>query len=212
MRPRRPEAGWGERATPGAPGVTPVMVSPARVTVSRESARPSTAVFAPRVIAPRARIVPDKNESAPVLAAPSATQNTLAAFAPLTRSTRLPAAVSNAASVWKRNTASGLPCASRVTVPVRASAAPAWCTPAWKVRVPRSPTTSVCALREEASPWAASRSACACWAAGSFTCRLPATMPGGNPLTEVLGLTPRSPLRTVGPVFTTPVPAPASTE
>jgi hypothetical protein len=33
------------------------------------------------------------------------------------------------------------------------------------------------------------------------------TVPGGNPVTAVPGLTPRSPLITLGPVFVTVVPA-----
>nr|WP_254896774.1 hypothetical protein [Amycolatopsis sp. Hca4] len=128
------------------------MVAGPRVTAARESTRPMITVSAPTVIAPCATIVPDRNEFAPVFAASPATQYTLAPCAPLTRSTWLAAAVSNAASVRKTNTASGLPWASRVTVPVMAIAATAWCTPGVKVRPPSSPTTSAPAGLVDRSP------------------------------------------------------------
>src|SRR5512132_4292415 len=38
-------------------------------------------------------------------------------------------------------------------------------------------------------------------------CCVPFTVPGGNPVTEVPGLNPRSPVTTVGPVFVTVEPA-----
>jgi hypothetical protein len=47
----------------------------------------------------------------------------------------------------------------------------------------------------------------ACAATASVMCWVPFTMPGGNPVTEVPGLRPRSPLMTVRPVLVTVVPA-----
>ena len=52
-----------------------------------------------------------------------------------------------AASTWKMKTALGSPSPSKVMVPVRATAAAVWCTPARKVRPIRSPENSVCATR-----------------------------------------------------------------
>ena len=54
-----------------------------------------------------------------------------------------------------------------------------------------------------ASVYAVTRSVCACSATASAVCWVPVTVPGGNPVTElaVPGLSPRSPVITVGPVF-----------
>jgi hypothetical protein len=51
------------------------------------------------------------------------------------------------------------------------------------------------------------KSSWACAATASVMCLVPFTMPGGNPVTEVPGLRPRSPLMTVRPVLVTVVPA-----
>ena len=51
-------------------------------------------------------------------------------------------------------------------------------------------------------------SACACWASASALWMVPLlTTPGGNPVTAVPGLTPRSPLIDEGPVLVTVEPA-----
>ena len=55
----------------------------ARVTMPKESARPTIDPPAPTVIAPAAMIVPVKDEVAPVVTAPLTCQNTLDAWAPL---------------------------------------------------------------------------------------------------------------------------------
>jgi hypothetical protein len=60
--------------------------------------------------------------------------------------------------------------------------------------------------RAAVSLYAAVNANCAPSAVASPACTTPPTMPGGNPTTEVLGLTPRSPLNTVVPLLVTPVP------
>src|SRR4051812_20494511 len=47
------------------------------------------------------------------------------------------------------------------------------------------------------------RSASAALAAGSVTCLVPTTLPGGKPATEVPGQSPRSPVTTVAPLLVT---------
>lgn len=47
---------------------------------------------------------------------------------------------------------------------------------------------------------------CAWAATESPACIVPLTIPGGNPVTAVPGLTPRLPLTVVGPVFVTALP------
>src|SRR6202041_3200488 len=54
-----------------------------------------------------------------------------------------------------------------------------------------------------ASLYAVVRSDWAPPATASALCMAPFTVPGGNPVTEVPGLTPRSPLITLGPVLVT---------
>jgi hypothetical protein len=61
--------------------------------------------------------------------------------------------------------------------------------------------------RPDASPIAVVKSAIACAAAGSPACIVPITVPGGNPVTAVPGLTPRSPVTWELPVLVTVEPA-----
>src|SRR6266851_637927 len=56
--------------------------------------------------------------------------------------------------------------------------------------------------------YATAKAACACCAAVSLACIVPFTVPGGlNPVTEVPGQSPRSPLIVVAPVLVTVLPA-----
>ena len=109
---------------------------------------------------------------------------------------------------WKMNTALGLFCASRVTVPVRPSAEAAVYTPGAMVCPPRSLDTAVAGVRPAASLYPVVRSDLAWSATASAVCWVPLiTSPGGKPLTAVPGLTPRSPEMIEGPVLVTVVPA-----
>src|SRR5207249_9043036 len=72
-----------------------------------------------------------------------------------------------------------------------------------RVRPPIFPASVIAPVREPASLYAAVKSACAWAAAASATCNVPLTVPGGNPVTEVPGLKPRSPLAVVAPVLVT---------
>src|ERR1044072_3160732 len=58
-------------------------------------------------------------------------------------------------------------------------------------------------VRPAASLYAAVKSSCAWAAAASARCIVPLTVPGGNPVTAVPGLNPRSPLTVVAPVLVT---------
>jgi hypothetical protein len=62
-------------------------------------------------------------------------------------------------------------------------------------------------VRPAASLYAAVKSVCAWSATASALCCTPFTVPGGNPVIAVPGLTPKSPLMTLGPVLVTVVPA-----
>src|SRR2546426_20810 len=56
-------------------------------------------------------------------------------------------------------------------------------------------------VRPAASSYAAVKASCAAAAAESATYIVPLTIPGGNPVTAVPGLSPRSPLTVVAPVL-----------
>ena len=105
------------------------------------------------------------------------------------------------------NTAPGMFCPSRVTVPVRDRFDGALYTPGASVRPPRSLLASkVAGVRPAASVYAVVRSAWACAATASPSCSEP-LITTGEPVTAVPGLTPRSPEMRDGPVFVTVVPA-----
>jgi hypothetical protein len=68
--------------------------------------------------------------------------------------------------------------------------------------------TTLTGVRPAASVYAVVRSDWACSATASATCWVPLiTSPGGKPVTELPGLTPKSPDMTEAPVFVTVVPA-----
>src|SRR5881394_1278443 len=76
--------------------------------------------------------------------------------------------------------------------------------PGVRVWPPRFPATVIAPLvRPAASLYAAVKSSCAWAAAASARCIVPLTVPGGNPVTAVPGLNPRSPLTVVAPVLVT---------
>jgi hypothetical protein len=66
----------------------------------------------------RARMFPENVEDVPRVAELPICQKTLAAWAPLMRTTLLLVAVVSALAIWKMNWAFGLPPASSVSVPV----------------------------------------------------------------------------------------------
>ncbi len=106
---------------------------------------------------------------------------------------------------WKMKTAFGFPWPSRVSVPFKVSAVPVN-TPATSVWPPSSPAAAPGPLLA-ASLKAMVRSDWACWATASVLWIVPFTMPGGKPVMEVPGKSPRLPLMTDGPVFVTVEPA-----
>ena len=151
-------------------------------------------------------MVPTKTEFVPSVAELLTCQKTLHGFAPLTSKTLLAEAVIRVLFDWKINTALESPLASRVRVPVMPRVAPVY-RPGTRVRPPSSVATAVPPVRPAASLYAAVRSFLACKATASALWSVPLSVPGGNPVTAVPGLTPRSPLMTVGPVLVTVEPA-----
>ena len=170
----------------------------------RASVRPSTVTPVVTVIEARASTFPRSVEEVPSVAELPTCQKTLHDRAPLTRFTPLADAVMSVDAALKTNTAFGSPCPSRVTVPVipNVPAAESY-TPAVLVVPPSSTGTVAVVARPAASSYAVTRSLLACVATPSAMWTVPFTWPGGNPVTEVPGLSPRSPLTVVGPVFVT---------
>jgi hypothetical protein len=152
----------------------------------------------------RARMVPAKRECVPRVAELPTCQNTLQAWAPLVRRTLLAESVMRVEGTWKMKTAFGSPCASRVSDPPTSSGEAALYTPGVRVwPAPMAAGMLAVGLRPAASLYAVVRSDWAPAATASALCMVPFTVPGGNPVTEVPGLTPRSPLITLGPVLVT---------
>src|SRR3569623_217221 len=131
------------------------------------------------------------------------------AFAPPARLTWRPDVGVSVEAIWKLNTASESPCASSVRSPeVTPSDDVDTYRPGVSVIPPRLPATGVAhRVRPAASLYAVVRSDSAVAAVGSPACWVPTSVPGGKPVTAVLGLTPRSPVTEVGPVFVTVEPA-----
>jgi hypothetical protein len=156
------------------------------------------------VIEARASTFPRSVEKVPSVAELPTCEKTLHDRAPLTRFTLLPEAVMSVDAALKTNTAFGSPCASSVTVPVipKVPAGESY-TPGVLVVPPSSTGTVAVVARPAALSYAVTRSLLACAAAASAMCSVPFTVPGGNPVTDVPGLSPRSPLTVVAPVFVT---------
>src|SRR5688572_1042559 len=77
-----------------------------------------------------------------------------------------------------------------------------------RFRPPRLPATRIApTVRAAALLYAVVKASCAWAAAGSPAWIVPLTVPGGNPVTAVPGLSPRSPLTLVAPVLVTVEPA-----
>jgi hypothetical protein len=153
------------------------------------------------VIDARARMLPTKVEFVPSVAELPTCQKTLQAWAPLVRTTELAeSVVSVDEGAWKIQTALGSPWASRVSDPPTSKEDEAWYTPGVSVwPAPMKAGTFAVGLRPAASLYAVVRADWAVPATRSARWMVPPlTMPGGNPVTAVPGLTPRFPLIRVG--------------
>jgi hypothetical protein len=94
------------------------------------------------------------------------------------------------------------PCPSSLRMPVMLSEDVDLYRPGARVSPPRSPDTEAGKVRPAALLYAAVKSTWAKPAGPSAACIAPPmTCPGGNPVTAVPGLTPRSPFSVVGPVL-----------
>ena len=126
-------AGVVVRRSPGDVAARPaddVGVEGDRPVAGQHAAVDGAPVFAVTEVS--ARTVPTNCVPVPSVAELPTCQNTLHGSAPLIRLTVLSDAVIRVVPAWKMNTASGLPWASRVRVPVSPSAAPVY-TPASRV-------------------------------------------------------------------------------
>jgi hypothetical protein len=192
-----------------------VMVSSSRVTAPlRASTRPVMVSPVCTVIDVRARMLPWKVEPVSSVAELPTCQKTLQAWAPFVRTTELPeSVVSVEEGAWKIQTAFGSPSAFKVSAPETSSDDEALYTPGTSgaLRMPAEPMVLgmfAVGLRPAASLYAVVKSAWAVPATASATCMVPLiTVPGGNPVTALPGLTPRFPLMMLGPVLVTVVPA-----
>lgn len=153
-----------------------------------------------------ARMLPVKLVPVPKVAELPTCQKTLAAVAPLMSTTCELLAVIRVLPVWKMKT----PVPLRVSVPVKKAEEAKQYTPGVRVRPPRSwPVKLVLHAWAAAFAYAVCASASAVAATASPAYIVPLTIPGppvqgaGNPVHEVPGLTPRLPVKTVGPVFVT---------
>jgi hypothetical protein len=186
-----------------------VILLSSRVTAPlRANTRPSTVALVCTAIEVNAMMVPTKVVLTPSVAELPTCQKTLHIEPPLMTLTVLSVPVINVDPAWKIQTALGSPWASRVTVPftARLMAVAALYTPATRVRPVRSPTVAFGGL-PAASLYAITRSDFAWAATASVTCCVPTTIPGGKPVTEDPGKSPRSPVITEGPVLVTVWPA-----
>src|SRR4029077_12129914 len=116
-----------------------------------------------------------------------------------------PTVVVRVDAIWKMKTALTSPWASSVRSPEEISSEEVdLYRPGVSVRPPRFPASVIApTVRPAASLYAVVKATCAWAAAASATCMVPLTVPGGNPVTAVPGLNPRSPLTVVAPVLVT---------
>jgi hypothetical protein len=160
------------------------------------------------VIDCKARMLPWKMECVPSVAELLTCQNTLQAEAPLVRKTWLAESVMRVEPTWKMKTAFASPCAFKISAPPTFSEDVALYTPgASDCPAPMKLPILAAGVRPAASLYAVVKSDWAPAATPSVWCTVPFTMPGGNPVIALPGLTPRSPLRTLGPVLVTVLPA-----
>ena len=92
------------------------MVVPAKVTVPTDNARPSMLVRSSKIIFPYDRIVPIKEDDAPIVVDPAATQKTFSDLALFTKMTEHPEPVVMVPEDWNNHVADESPLASRVSV------------------------------------------------------------------------------------------------
>src|SRR5687767_2987717 len=116
-----------------------VTVLPSSVTAAfRASRRPLVPAPVVTVMLCKARMLPANAVPVPSVAELPTCQNTLQELPPLITFTREALAVVKVLPIWKMKTASGLPCASSVSVPVRPIEPAAQYTPGVRVVPPRS--------------------------------------------------------------------------
>jgi hypothetical protein len=122
----------------------------------------------------------------------------------LVRRMELAESVTSVEPTWKMKTAFGSPWASSVSEPLTSSDVEALYTPGLSVwPAPTAGPTLAVGLRPAASLYAVVRSDSAPPATASSSWTAPLSIPGGNPVIAVPGLTPRSPLMMLGPVLVT---------
>ena len=152
-------------------------------------------------------MVPAKVERTPRVAELPTCQKTLHELAPLMSCTVLVDAVVRVVGTWKTQTEVGSFWPSSVRIPVTPIELGALYTPGARDNPPMSAGSN----DVDGSPAAASYAAVtATWAAAAVASVWivpPLTVPGGNPVTEEPGETPRLPVTTVPPVFVTAEPA-----
>src|SRR3989454_1798077 len=191
-------------------GAGSVMILVSRVTAPvRANSRPSTAAPVVTVMEANARMFPLNTEPVPSVAELPTCQKTLAALAPPLRITWRAEVVVRVDAIWKMKTALASPWASSVRSPEEISSEEVdLYRPGVRVCPPRSPATRIApTVRPAALLYAVVKASCAWAAAGSPAWIVPLTLPGGNPVTAVPGLSPRSPLTVVAPVLVTMEPA-----
>src|SRR5437867_6215676 len=171
----------------------------------RANSRPSTAAPLVTVMEANARMLPLNTEPVPRVAELPTCQKTLAALAPPLRITWRAEVVVRVDAIWKMNTALASPWASSVRSPEEISSEEVdLYRPGVRVCPPRLPATVIApTVRPAALLYAVVKSSSAWAAAGSPAWIVPLTVPGGNPVTAVPGLSPRSPLTVVAPVLVT---------
>src|SRR5437667_5716726 len=191
-------------------GIANPMILESRVTAPvRANSRPSTAAPVVTVMEANARMFPLNTEPVPRVAELPTCQNTVAALAPPLRITWRAEVVVRVDAIWKMKTALASPWASSVRSPEEISSEEVdLYRPGVRVCPPRLPAIVIApTVRPAASLYAVVKASCAWAAAGSPAWIVPLTVPGGNPVTAVPGLSPRSPLTVVAPVLVTVEPA-----
>src|SRR6185503_469062 len=184
----RPDPSYGA-------GIVIVLESSVTAAV-RANSRPSTVAPVVTVMEAKARMLPLNTEPVPRVAELLTCQKTLAALAPPLKITCRPTVVVRVDPIWKMNTAFASPWASSVRSPEEISSDVVdLYRPGVRVWPPRFPATRIApTVRPAASLYAVVKSSCTWAAAASAAWMVPLTIPGGNPVTAVPGLNPRSPL------------------
>src|SRR2546426_5964367 len=196
--------------SPQGTGTGVVIVLVSKVTAPfRANALPSSVAPVASAIDVRASMFPLKTEVVPRVAELPTCQKTLAAWALPLRMTWRPDVVVRVDAIWKMKTALASPWASSVRSPDDISSEDVDLDrPGVRVGPPGFPASVIApTVRPAASLYAVVKSSCAWAAAESATCLVPLTVPGGNPVTEVPGLSPRSPVTVLAPVLVTVEPA-----